>query len=183
MNQQIKTGLGVVIILLFTATVGAFVWQAQKEIGIDNDNNQIQVKSGGKMKACTEEAKQCPDGSYVARTGPNCEFAPCPEKLNENDNVPVKPIDTASKAEDKNSCEKAGGVWRLAMKPEAPGYCVMPASDIGKKCTDSGQCKIYCQAPENAKPGSKVIGYCSDHTGDTCSQEVKNGIASSGMCQ
>ena len=29
-------------------------------------------------KACTEEAKQCPDGSYVARTGPNCEFAPCP---------------------------------------------------------------------------------------------------------
>lgn len=30
------------------------------------------------QKACTEEAKQCPDGSYVSRTGPNCEFAPCP---------------------------------------------------------------------------------------------------------
>lgn len=28
--------------------------------------------------ACTEEAKQCPDGSYVARTGPACEFAACP---------------------------------------------------------------------------------------------------------
>ena len=28
--------------------------------------------------ACTQEAKQCPDGSYVARTGPNCEFAQCP---------------------------------------------------------------------------------------------------------
>lgn len=28
--------------------------------------------------ACTQEAKQCPDGSYVGRTGPNCEFAPCP---------------------------------------------------------------------------------------------------------
>ncbi len=27
---------------------------------------------------CTMEAKQCPDGSYVGRTGPNCEFAPCP---------------------------------------------------------------------------------------------------------
>jgi hypothetical protein len=24
--------------------------------------------------ACTEEARQCPDGSYVGRTGPNCEF-------------------------------------------------------------------------------------------------------------
>lgn len=27
---------------------------------------------------CTQEAKQCPDGSYVGRTGPNCEFAACP---------------------------------------------------------------------------------------------------------
>lgn len=33
--------------------------------------------SGG-GKACTMEAKQCPDGSYVGRTGPNCEFTPCP---------------------------------------------------------------------------------------------------------
>lgn len=28
--------------------------------------------------ACTMEAKQCPDGSYVGRTGPRCEFEPCP---------------------------------------------------------------------------------------------------------
>ncbi len=29
--------------------------------------------------ACTQEARQCPDGSYVGRTGANCEFAKCPE--------------------------------------------------------------------------------------------------------
>jgi len=28
--------------------------------------------------ACTMEARLCPDGSYVGRVGPNCEFAPCP---------------------------------------------------------------------------------------------------------
>jgi hypothetical protein len=28
--------------------------------------------------ACTEEAKICPDGSSVGRTGPECHFAPCP---------------------------------------------------------------------------------------------------------
>jgi len=28
--------------------------------------------------ACTAEAKMCPDGSYVGRVGPDCEFAPCP---------------------------------------------------------------------------------------------------------
>lgn len=31
-----------------------------------------------KPVACTMEAKICPDGSSVGRTGPNCEFAPCP---------------------------------------------------------------------------------------------------------
>ena len=28
--------------------------------------------------ACTADAKQCPDGSFVGRTGPDCSFAPCP---------------------------------------------------------------------------------------------------------
>ncbi len=28
--------------------------------------------------ACTLDAMICPDGSAVGRTGPNCEFAPCP---------------------------------------------------------------------------------------------------------
>ena len=28
--------------------------------------------------ACTADAKQCPDGSFVSRVGPNCEFAACP---------------------------------------------------------------------------------------------------------
>lgn len=34
-------------------------------------------KPEGRM--CTLEAKLCPDGSSVGRTGPNCEFAACPE--------------------------------------------------------------------------------------------------------
>lgn len=32
---------------------------------------------------CTMEAKQCPDGSYVGRTGPNCEFTACPVAIEE----------------------------------------------------------------------------------------------------
>lgn len=30
---------------------------------------------------CTQEVRLCPDGSFVARTGPKCEFAPCPDDL------------------------------------------------------------------------------------------------------
>lgn len=31
--------------------------------------------------ACTMDAKLCPDGSYVGRIGPNCEFAMCPGEI------------------------------------------------------------------------------------------------------
>lgn len=33
----------------------------------------------GEQVFCTQEAKQCSDGSYVSRTEPNCEFAACPQ--------------------------------------------------------------------------------------------------------
>lgn len=39
----------------------------------------ILAKNSQKPVACTMEAKLCPDGSAVGRTGPKCEFAPCPE--------------------------------------------------------------------------------------------------------
>lgn len=34
--------------------------------------------SQNNTKVCTFEAKICPDGSSVGRSGPNCEFTPCP---------------------------------------------------------------------------------------------------------
>jgi len=44
-------------------------------------NTQAHLQSRGIQPtsiACTQEAKICPDGSSVGRSGPNCEFAPCP---------------------------------------------------------------------------------------------------------
>lgn len=43
----------------------------------------VWVSSSGRVptpgnQACPQEAKLCPDGSAVGRTGPNCEFAACP---------------------------------------------------------------------------------------------------------
>lgn len=40
-------------------------------------------------QACTEEAKVCPDGSTVSRTGPNCQFSPCPEVPSVPDDIQV----------------------------------------------------------------------------------------------
>lgn len=33
---------------------------------------------------CTQDAKLCSDGSYVGRSGPKCEFTPCPSASNTN---------------------------------------------------------------------------------------------------
>lgn len=39
----------------------------------------VSSSSSSEPRACTMEAKLCPDGeTYVGRTGPNCEFAACP---------------------------------------------------------------------------------------------------------
>ncbi len=43
-------------------------------VGIDPQLLKNQVLT----RACTQEAKLCPDGSSVGRTGPKCEFAVCP---------------------------------------------------------------------------------------------------------
>lgn len=41
--------------------------------------------------SCTQEAKLCPNGSAVGRTGPNCEFAACPKVFGGDDNQGILP--------------------------------------------------------------------------------------------
>ncbi len=55
-----------------------------------------------KPVACTLEAKVCSDGSSVGRTGPNCDFAPCPSETScegETCSVAVVPQDWKSFAD------------------------------------------------------------------------------------
>ena len=71
MNQQIKTSVGVTIILIIAITVAMFTWKVTKVEELIPDGIT-------QSKQCTMEAKLCPDGSAVGRTGPNCEFEACP---------------------------------------------------------------------------------------------------------
>jgi len=71
----------------FTATLTFKTATGTGTLVLENDNPsgnpentktfEIPVVFSGNT-ACTLEAKICPDGSSVGRTGPNCEFAPCP---------------------------------------------------------------------------------------------------------
>lgn len=54
---------------------GVFATVLQLTITATNPQAPVVIPPG---RACTMEAKLCPDGSAVGRTGPNCEFSPCP---------------------------------------------------------------------------------------------------------
>jgi len=58
------------IITVLTLIIGGIIsWQV-----FFNESKQVY---------CTQEAKLCPDGSYVGRIGPDCKFAECPSENNE----------------------------------------------------------------------------------------------------
>jgi len=60
----------IIIIVLIVAGVGGGVYFFYYKNSGENQNVY-----------CTQDAKLCPDGSYVSRQGPNCEFAQCPSGL------------------------------------------------------------------------------------------------------
>jgi len=59
-------------------TLHLFTDQNGTEIILALPENQTLTSPTPKAIICTQDAKLCPDGSYVGRVGPNCEFAPCP---------------------------------------------------------------------------------------------------------
>lgn len=56
--------------------------EAQKEEDAPQENQEMDQQTEGNKEGeevfCTMDAKVCSDGSSVGRTGPDCEFAPCP---------------------------------------------------------------------------------------------------------
>ena len=61
--------IAIFIVLVFVVGGLLYIYNPQPAEYKNPDEEQV---------ACTMDAKLCPDGSYVGRSGPNCEFAPCP---------------------------------------------------------------------------------------------------------
>lgn len=71
MRKHIKYSASFIIIIL--SLVLGFTAYAEEDSVNDSEKNV----------ACTMDAKVCPDGSSVGRVGPKCEFAKCPDELND----------------------------------------------------------------------------------------------------
>ena len=57
-----------IVALIFLAIVALGAWTFRPKTTIAPGD------ANGEQVMCTMDAMQCPDGSWVGRTGPNCEF-------------------------------------------------------------------------------------------------------------
>lgn len=68
-----KNILITIAVFLFTFSVTAIIaYYSKNKPGMLTSDNLMQA-------ACTGETRLCPNGTYVSRVGPNCEFERCPE--------------------------------------------------------------------------------------------------------
>lgn len=61
---------------------GAIILKKDNPSGLPENDDALEIPikfaKDSNPVFCTQDVKLCPDGSYVGRTGPNCEFATCP---------------------------------------------------------------------------------------------------------
>ncbi len=125
----------------------------------DKDQNQSPI-------ACTMDAKICPDGSAVGRSGPTCEFAPCPASTTESatDSTPVtnsataattnpKPVTLANPA--SQNCSQQGG--KLEMRNNKQGQYGVCLFEDNRQCEEWALLRGDCPAG-----GLKITGYEND---------------------
>jgi hypothetical protein len=75
-NKNLIIAIGLFLVVLWTLTLLYVTYSIPQLLEMAKEGQSFSVSK--EHKACTEEAKMCPDGSYVGRTGPNCEFSACP---------------------------------------------------------------------------------------------------------
>lgn len=78
--SRFSIGLGVAFGMMLVLTLSVFFLRYNFTTLVERIPGAIPPLPEGEMM-CTMEAKQCADGSYVGRSGPNCEFAPCSEMV------------------------------------------------------------------------------------------------------
>ncbi|MDP3955559.1 MAG: Hint domain-containing protein [bacterium] len=125
--------------------------------------------------ACTQEAKQCPDGSYVIRTGKNCEFALCPSEAScEGGKCPaINPLPVTEKIIrkareqegsfliQKINSDSVNGLWYQAY-PVARGEGTLKTlhigDDIGYACEGVSEKLISIDFSGQRITFTKVVG-------------------------
>ena len=123
-----QPGLGVVFVLLLAGAIVGF------QLGRWSNDYDRSISVSPTGKACTKEAKLCPDGTYVGRTGPNCEFAPCP--------FFIAPSLPAASDSAKGDCLKAGCSGQLCVASSEADIVTTCEVKDEYKCLQFSQCEL-----------------------------------------
>ena len=132
--------------------------------------------------ACPADARLCPDGSAVGRTGPNCEFAACPSANTQTTNPGV-----GGNAQLANPasvyCQEQGGTFRINETPAGQqGLCTLKDGTVcdewayyrrecGRNCSSSTCPLLSTPAPGWCAGGTIVSGgvdECGCNLGPNC---------------
>ncbi len=128
-----KKILIIILIVVIAVFIGSKLIPNSKNINtpIQEEGNNVSKEIDTPIKeqpvACTMDAKECPDGSYVERVGPKCEFAMCPTpttnsttaSINQsifNNGVYIKPLEVL---EDSRCPTGANCIWVGTVKIRA----------------------------------------------------------------
>lgn len=118
--------------------------------------------------ACTMEAMVCPDGSAVGRSGPNCEFTPCPGTP-----APSPSVNCTSDAQcpPGTLCQAVQGAGTVSPDGQPSTFTIVLGEcrqKEGTRCATDGECQAgmlchyrVCTAPQG--------GECAGPDGD-CAQ-------------
>jgi len=120
-----------------------------------------------KPQACPQTAKECPDGSYVGPTGPNCAF--------------VCPISTTNHGHENFSASPASGTAPLSVQftSSAPqGSTIGNAVNFGDGASEISASFRYVRAVTRSAPLRNTYASAGIYTGDAPTE--KNWLAPSG---
>lgn len=120
--------------------------------------------------ACTADAKLCPDGSAVGRTGQDCEFAPCPGASFLECEVAGNPIMESY----PRQCRWENGTTVTESVPPVPEETAQPADPLA--CQTDADCVV--------KDVGSCCGYyprCVNAGYEPDPEAVKDACAESGV--
>lgn len=73
MQKDLQLVLLIIVLIVLAWLISLLEISRQKELAPQPEESVF----------CTMDAKMCPDGSYVGRIPPECNFAPCPGEITE----------------------------------------------------------------------------------------------------